>query len=97
MVIINDASTDGSDQLYKKYLNFYNIDKSIYSFVNNTQRLFTLENYYKAVYDYCSSDSIVIGVDGDDELIGKNVLKIFNVAYQKFKAGVVWSSFYWYN
>jgi len=36
-------------------------------------------------------------VDGDDELIGNNILKIFNTAYQKNKAGVVYSNFYFYN
>ncbi len=36
-------------------------------------------------------------VDGDDELIGKNALKLFNIAYQKNKAGVVYSNFYFYN
>lgn len=49
------------------------------------------------MHKYCSSDSIAVGIDGDDELIGKNVLKIFNAAYQKYKAGVIWSNFYWYD
>jgi hypothetical protein len=36
-------------------------------------------------------------VDGDDELIGKNVLKLFNIAYQKKKAGFIYSNFYTYD
>ena len=36
-------------------------------------------------------------VDGDDELIGKNALKIFNVGYLRNKGGVVYSNFYFYN
>ena len=35
-------------------------------------------------------------VDADDELIGKNVLKEFNAAYQQKKAGVVYSNFFYY-
>jgi hypothetical protein len=35
-----------------------------------------------------------MNVDADDELIGKNVLKIFNAAHQKLKAGVIYSNFY---
>jgi cellulose synthase/poly-beta-1,6-N-acetylglucosamine synthase-like glycosyltransferase len=31
-VIINDVSTDGSDEVYRKYLNFYNISKSVYAY-----------------------------------------------------------------
>jgi len=45
---------------------------------------------------YCSSGSIVLNIDGDDELIGRNVLNIFNAAYQNEKAGVAYSNFYWY-
>jgi hypothetical protein len=36
-------------------------------------------------------------VDGDDELIGKNALKIFNAGYLRNKGGVVYSTFYFYN
>ena len=35
-------------------------------------------------------------MDADDELIGKNVLKVFNAAYQEKKAGVVYSNFFYY-
>jgi hypothetical protein len=35
-------------------------------------------------------------MDGDDEFIGKNVLKIFNAQYQQKKSGVMYSNFYWY-
>jgi hypothetical protein len=36
-------------------------------------------------------------VDGDDELIGKNVLKVFNAAHQKLKGGIIYSSYYMYS
>lgn len=55
-----------------------------------------LENIYIATHDYCSEDSVVLNLDGDDEFIGKNVLKIFNAGYQTKKAGVLYSNFYWY-
>jgi hypothetical protein len=32
-------------------------------------------------------------VDGDDELVGKNVIKVFNVAHQKLKGGVIYSNY----
>ena len=32
-------------------------------------------------------------VDGDDELIGRQVLKVFNAAFQKEKAWFVYSNF----
>ena len=92
-MIINDASTDNSDYVYRNYLNFYHIDKSIYIYIENNRRKAALENAYEAIHHYCSSDSISMILDADDELIGKNVLKIFNVAYQKYKAGVIYSNF----
>ena len=36
LVLINDVSTDRTDEMYRKYLDFYNIDKSRYVYINNT-------------------------------------------------------------
>jgi glycosyltransferase involved in cell wall biosynthesis len=96
VVILNDASTDDSDSTYRKYLDFYGIDPERYAYILNSERKTALENIYIGVREYCSEDSIVHIVDGDDEYIGKNVLKIFNAAYQKLKAGVIYSNFYVY-
>ena len=38
VVIINDASTDNSDEMYRRYLDFYNIDKTTYAYVENKDR-----------------------------------------------------------
>jgi glycosyltransferase involved in cell wall biosynthesis len=35
VVIVNDASNDGSGEVYRKYLDFYNIDRSRYVYVEN--------------------------------------------------------------
>jgi glycosyltransferase involved in cell wall biosynthesis len=96
VVIMNDASTDGSDELFRKYLHFYNIKKENYVYVENYKRRTALENIYMATHYYCSEDSVIVNMDGDDEFIGKNVLKVFNAGYQRHKAGVVYSNFYWY-
>lgn len=50
VVIINDASTDGSDELFRNYLHFYNIDKSKYVYIENKKRLTALENIYIATH-----------------------------------------------
>ena len=39
---------------------------------------------------------MVVNLDGDDEFIGVNVLKVFNAGYQQKKAGVLYSNFYWF-
>jgi hypothetical protein len=55
-----------------------------------------MENDYNANHKYCSGDAISVHLDGDDELIGRNTLKIFNAEYQKRKAGALYSNFYFY-
>ena len=56
-----------------------------------------MENDYNANHLYCSEDAISVHLDGDDEFIGKNVLKIFNAEYQKLKAGALYSNFMFYS
>ena len=63
---MNDASTDNSDEVYRKYLDFYNIDKNTYAYVENKDRKTALENIYTASHDYCSPDSIAVNLDADD-------------------------------
>ena len=96
LVLINDASTDNSDEVYRKWFDFYNIDRKNYIYIENRDHKTALENIYIATHDYCSPDSIALTLDADDEFIGKNVLKIFNAAYQQKKAGVIYSNFYFY-
>lgn len=97
VVIINDASTDNSDELYRKYLSFHQINPDTYAYIENKDRKTALENIYTATHDYCSPDSVVLNLDADDEFIGKNVLKTFNAGYQKHKSGVLYSNFFWYD
>lgn len=96
VVIIDDASNDGSGQLYRDYLNFYSINKTLFTFIENSKHVTKLQNIYFAAINHCGENSIVIDFDADDELIGRNVLKVFNWAYQVKKAGVVYSNFYFY-
>jgi glycosyltransferase involved in cell wall biosynthesis len=97
VVILDDASIDKSNEVYSNYLNFYDINPHRYVYIKNQKRLTPLESIYYSGHNICSEDSILMIVDGDDELIGKNALKLFNIAFQKNKAGVVYSNFYFYN
>lgn len=96
VVIIDDASTDGSIEIYKKYLQFYRIDKKYYTLLSNQKKVGALANQYFAVKNYCNKDAIALHVDGDDQLLGMNTLKLFNWAYQTKKAGVIYSNFYFF-
>ena len=53
--------------------------------VQNTERTYSLGNRYKAITQYCREDEIVIDMDADDELIGSQVLKLFNILYKSQK------------
>lgn len=83
--------------MFKKYLDFYSIPQDKYAFINNAHHKGALSNIFTAAKHYCSDDSIVMSIDGDDELIGRNVLKIFNAEHQRLKAGVIYSNFYYYD
>lgn len=96
VVIVNDASTDGGDQVYRNFFAFYAIDKQRYAYIENSKRVTALQNIYLASINHCSKDSVVVTLDADDEFIGRNVLKVFNWAYQTKKAGVIYSNFYWF-
>ena len=49
-------------------------------------------NIHKAITNHCGADSIVVLVDGDDEVLGRYPLKVFNHVYHKSKADVVYSN-----
>lgn len=56
-----------------------------------------MENIYNAAFNSCSEDSVAVILDGDDELIGRNVFKLLNAKYQKSRAGYIYTNFYQYN
>ena len=96
VVVLNDASTDGSDALYRAYFAFHAIDRQRYAYVENAWRATTLHNLYYGSVRHCAAEAVVLNLDADDELIGRNVLQVFNWAYQTRRAGVVYSNFYFY-
>ena len=52
-----------------------------------------LYNIYWAAHNFCSDNSIMAVVDGDDFLIGRFVLKLFNAIYHRQDAWFVYSNF----
>jgi hypothetical protein len=51
--------------------------------VKNANQMKALNNIRTAAVTYCNPDDIMIIVDGDDQLIGKQVFKLFNAVFQK--------------
>jgi hypothetical protein len=52
-----------------------------------------LANLYNGINNYCKSGEIVMILDGDDSLLGREVMSLFNAVYQKNKAGLVYSRY----
>lgn len=81
VVVIDDASTDNTPTIIKKYLDFYDISEKKCELVANTENKKALENIYMAIMNRCDGYEVAMIVDGDDELIGFNVLKVLNAVY----------------
>lgn len=97
VVIIDDASTDGTQDLLERYLKYYAIPKARAQIIKNTASRKALQNIYEGTLAYCSAQEIVVIVDGDDELIGFNVLRVINAVYSQEKIGFLYSSFLYYH
>lgn len=65
--------------------------------MKNSLKKGILENILAASRTHCPKDSISLNIVGNAELIGKNVLKMFNVIYQTNKISIAYSNFYHYN
>ncbi|MFW6219242.1 MAG: glycosyltransferase family 2 protein [bacterium] len=88
IIIRDDMSTDKTVEiiknLYSKYDNIYLIE--------NEKKLYPCGNIYKTVIDFVGNDhSIIITVDGDDELIDQNAFKKIINVYERKNKWLVWS------
>jgi glycosyltransferase involved in cell wall biosynthesis len=98
VVVVGDGSK-ASNAFLRKYLHFYGIPKERFIFLENKEKAGTLEATLNAVNNHCSKDSLVLNLAGEDELIGRNVLKAFNAAYRQGegRALVLYSNVYYYS
>tara|TARA_R110000803_G_scaffold188348_1_gene250742 strand:- start:5096 stop:5851 length:756 start_codon:yes stop_codon:yes gene_type:complete len=80
VIIINDASTDTSEERIIDLLKEYG-DRIIY--IKNEKRMGAMYNHQNAVINYCDSDDIVIQVDGDDWLFDGGVLSYIDNFYNE--------------
>ena len=81
--IIDDGSVDGTATLIKSFLESQEkVNRSQYEIVTHTERTFSLSSIRNASKNYCKEEDIIVVVDGDDELLGRQVLKLFNAVFQ---------------
>lgn len=91
VVITDDASTDHTAEVIEKYLQFYGIKEDKAILVKNKERKYSGYTMYHAIMMHCDPTGITVSVDGDDELIGRQVFKVTNAVYQQKRIGVMWT------
>ncbi len=79
IIYIDDASTDGTGELARKYLKENAHQKNV-TFLQNPFNCGQLQNQYRAIHT-CRDDEIIIIVDGDDALDNDQVLSSINKVY----------------
>lgn len=80
VIFIDDCSTDGTGLAVKNYL-AQNPAPCSMQVILNQQRQGALANIYRAVHS-CPDSAIILTVDGDDQLVGNQVLQILAQAYR---------------
>lgn len=83
VVIIDDASSDQTGELIKTYLQGQTkLKESQYILIRNDKQMRAMNNLRLAAKNHCKPEEIFLIVDGDDELLGKQVLKLYNSVFQ---------------
>jgi glycosyltransferase involved in cell wall biosynthesis len=79
-ILINDMSTDQTEEIALRYINKDNRFKII----NNLEKKYALQNYCLGIEaSNPKQENIIINIDGDDWLHNSKVLEILNNYYEK--------------
>lgn len=90
IILTNDCSTDATQTLLENLIvknNFTNV-----KLINNNERLGALHNLYNMIHS-CNDQEICVDLDGDDFLIGPNVLTTLNEVYQDENVWMTYGSY----
>tara|TARA_R100000951_G_scaffold52964_1_gene44616 strand:+ start:1345 stop:2085 length:741 start_codon:yes stop_codon:yes gene_type:complete len=88
-ILIDDMSTDDS---YKKCEDIIRDNDSFY-LIKNKKKKNSTRNIYEAIYKYTEENDIVVILDGDDFLFGKDVLSYLNNFYNKSNCWLTYGSY----
>jgi glycosyltransferase involved in cell wall biosynthesis len=94
IVVIDDGSYDQTGELIIDFLQKQlAVPKERYTVIKNQKQMKAMHNLRTAALNHCAPEEIFLIVDGDDELIGRQVLKLFNAYFQITQAWFVYSNF----
>lgn len=79
----SDASTDGTAVYVQAYMEVNEIPKDKYTIIQNKKNQGGGANLYMAAHEYCQPGEVMLLIDGDDALIGRQVFALLNAVYQK--------------
>jgi glycosyltransferase involved in cell wall biosynthesis len=94
VVFIDDASTDHTGDQVEQFLQQQTrLPPERYVVIKNKEQKRAMPNLRMAAREYCQPQDIFLIVDGDDELIGRQVLKFYSAVFQKEGAWFVYTNF----
>ncbi len=81
--MIDDGSIDNSTEYIIKELPKYPRLSNRITLLRNNESFGALANRDTVTRKYCNSGDVVLDIDGDDALIGKQVFNLFNRIYNQ--------------
>ena len=81
IIFIDDASEDDTGAFVREYVKDHNLSPRKIKIIVNKERSMAMPNLHWAAHKFCKPYEIFMIVDGDDELIGKQVFKHFNAIF----------------
>lgn len=69
-------------------------DENKISYVRNEEKMYATFNIKNAGDNYCKTGEVLVLIDGDDQVVGVNALKILNIGYVKHNKWIVYSSYF---
>ncbi len=79
--MIDDVSTDDSVQAILTQLKNYPRLNNRLRIIKNAEKVGALGNRDSTTRNYCQPGDIVMDIDGDDAIIGKQVFNLYNHIY----------------
>lgn len=96
LVITDDASTDGTFDALVQVVKETPLLYGRTTLIHNLHQVGALANKDIMIRNYCQKGDIVIDIDADDFLLGRQVLKLFNILYYRTEKWVIYSNYIYY-
>ena len=95
ITIIDDKSTDKTGSMIDHFIAEHKLHDKI-TVIHNTIRVGALENLYKTIHSLPDT-TIVVTVDGDDQLAHEDVLTRLHKEYSEQNAWITYGQFIWHS